>query len=79
MGSNGTLITQEIAAKLKEMFSDLEIARSVDLVALAFERKLLGKELPQSKQALEAALYAVKYAGCAVSGNEIEHFLGTKK
>jgi|TARA_B100002003_G_C13964311_1_gene466948 predicted nucleic acid-binding protein len=70
---------EENAAELKEMFPELDIARSVDLVALAFERKLLGEELPQSKQALEAALYAVKYAGCAVSGNEIERFLGSKK
>lgn len=70
---------EENAIKLKKMFPALEIARSVDIVALAFERNLLGNELPQSKQALEAALYAVKYAGCAVSSNEIEHFLGSKK
>ncbi len=64
---------------LRNMFADLNIVRSIELVALAFERNLLGGELPRNKQALEAALYAVKYAGCAISHDEIDQFLSRKR
>ncbi len=57
------------------LFKGLSIVRSVELIALAFELGLLGRELQQSKQALHAALYAAKYSGCAVSSREIEQFL----
>jgi len=57
------------------MFGGLAIVRSVDLVALAFEKGLFAEELEQNKLALEAALYATKYSGCAVSGVEIDRFL----
>ena len=57
------------------MFSGLTIVRSVELIALADEYGLLGDELPKGKQSLEAALFAAKYSGCAVSSREINLFL----
>jgi predicted nucleic acid-binding protein len=57
------------------MFSGLTIVRSVELIALADEYGLLEEELPRGKQSLEAALFAAKYSGCAVSGKEITMFL----
>ena len=71
-------LKKENADALRAMFPDLRIVRSVELVALAFEKGVAAKELPNDKQALEAALYAVKYAGCAVSRSEIEQFLSGK-
>ena len=68
-------LNQSNANYLKKMFSDLNIVRSVEMVALAFEKNLATAELPKTKQGLEAALYALKYAGCAVSGEEISEFL----
>jgi len=67
------------ANRLREIFSGLSMARSVEIIALAFEKGLLEEELPKGKQALEASLYAVKFAGCAVSGMEIEKFLRERK
>ncbi len=72
-------VNEKNSRELKKMFSGLNIVRSVELVALAFERSLIARELPKSRQALEAALYAVKYAGCAVSSAEIESFLSEAK
>jgi hypothetical protein len=57
------------------MFSGLAIVRSVELIALADEYGLLEEELPKGKQSLEAALFAAKYSGCAVSSREINLFL----
>ena len=68
-------LNQSNANYLKKMFSDLSIVRSVEMIALAFEKGLATAELPKTKQGLEAALYALKYAGCAVSGEEITAFL----
>lgn len=66
---------RESAARLSEMFQGLEIVRSVELIALAEELGLLQEGLPKGKQSLEAALFAAKYSGCAVSSREIKMFL----
>ena len=72
-------LNEKNADALQRMFSSLNIVRSAEFVALAFERKLLEADLPLSRQSLEAALYAVKYAGCAVSSAEIEKFMAGRK
>lgn len=64
---------------LQEMFQETTILRSVELIALAFEQGLLSQELPEGKQSLEAALFAAKYSGCAVSSREINVFLHGKR
>jgi predicted nucleic acid-binding protein len=61
--------------EFRQMFKGLNIARSVELIALANEHGLLEQELYGGKKALEAALFAAKYSGCAVSTNEIEEFV----
>lgn len=64
---------------LETMFSGLTIARSVELIALAHELGILEQELPKGPQSLEAALFAAKYSGCAVSSREINIFLHNQK
>ncbi|MDP2973626.1 MAG: hypothetical protein Q8N60_01110 [Candidatus Diapherotrites archaeon] len=66
---------KERVAEMRSLFGGLNIIRSVELVALAAEQGLLQQVLPAGKQSLEAALYAVKYNGCAVSSMEIDLFL----
>lgn len=68
-------VDMEMVKQLGEMFKDLTIIRSVELVALAYEHGILEEELPKGKQSLEAALFAAKYSGCAVSAREINRFL----
>jgi len=67
------------AKVLGEMFGNLAIVRSVELIALAYELGLLEEELPKGQQSLEAALFAAKYSGCAVSSREINMFLHGEK
>ena len=64
--------------EFRAMFSDLKIFRSVDLIAYAYEQDLFGNELDHGKLELEAALYAAKFAGCAVSEKEINEYLKKK-
>ncbi len=62
----------------RKMFPDIKIFRSVDVIACAYEQNLFDHELDHGKIELEAALYAAKYAGCAVSENEIYDYLNNK-
>ena len=50
-------------------FSNFRFIRSTELVYVAYKKNLLGLE---GKKALEAALYATKYKGAAVSFEEID-------
>lgn len=59
----------------REMFPNLKMFRSVDIVALAFEQDLFDHELNHSVVELEAALWATKFSGCAVSEIEINEYL----
>jgi hypothetical protein len=53
------------------MFSKFKILRSSELVYVAIKEGLL--EFPAAKeQSIEAALYALKYKGCAISWEEIK-------
>lgn len=64
---------------MKEMFKELKMFRSVDLIAAAFEEDLFDHELEHGKLELEAALFAAKFNGCAVSEKEISEYLAAKK
>lgn len=64
---------------LRDMFSDLKMFRSVDLIALAYQQNLFDHELDHTKLELQAALYAAKFSGCAVSEQEIETYLSSVK
>ncbi|MCR4335404.1 MAG: hypothetical protein NUV57_02600 [archaeon] len=60
----------------RSFFNQIQVIRSVELIALAYDDGAFEQEIPKSKQALEAALFAAKYAGCSVSASEIKEFLG---
>lgn len=64
---------------IKTMFPKLMMFRSVDIIAAAYEQNLFDHELAHGKLELEAALYAAKFNGCAVSENEIEEYLKNYK
>ncbi len=69
------MINGEKVRWFSENFRDINVIRSVELIALAYEDGAMHSELHTSKQALQAALYAAKYSGCAVSEDEIEEYL----
>ena len=68
-------INAQAAREFTAMFSGLKIIRSVELIAFAYECGALEPEVHKSTQALEASLWAAKYAGCAVSEEEIKNYL----
>lgn len=59
----------------RKMFEGMKMFRSVDIIALAYDQGLFDGELEHGKLELEAALYAAKYAGCAVSEREIAEYI----
>ncbi len=61
----------ERAEELQDIVGDVLMLRSADIVAYAYEEGLLSK----NKDYLEAALYALKFAGCAISEQEIRDYL----
>jgi hypothetical protein len=72
-------VNQKNLDEIRAMFPSLLMIRSVDLIALAYEQGLFDHELAHGKLELEAALWAAKFSGCAVSGNEIDDYLAAKK
>jgi hypothetical protein len=66
---------QKNISEFRKMFSHLKVFRSIDVIALAYEQNLFDNELDHGKLELEAALYATKFAGCAVSEKEIIEYL----
>lgn len=71
----GTKTNKKNLMELNSMLSKLKVLRSTELMAMAFEEELFEPELLQEKQSIEAVLYAVKFAGCAVSFEEIRNYL----
>jgi len=71
-------INQQNLNSFRAMFPQLKMFRSVDLIAMAYEQNLFDHELAHGRLELEAALYAGKFAGCAVSEKEIEDYLSHK-
>lgn len=65
--------------EFQQMFSSIKVFRSVDIIAFAYEQDLFDGELDHGKLELEAALFAAKFAGCAVSEMEITDYLNKKK
>jgi hypothetical protein len=63
----------------KEVSGINAILRSVELISLAYDRNCFDGELPVNKDALEAALFALKYAGCAISADEILKYMREMK
>lgn len=72
-------INEKKLEEFRLMFKDLKVFRSVDIIALAYEQDLFNGELDHSQTELEAALYASKYSGCAVSESEIIDYIKNSK
>lgn len=72
-------LNQKNINTLKTMFEGLMMFRSVDLIAAAYEQGHFDHELAHGKLELEAALYAAKYNGCAVSEKEINDYINPAK
>ncbi|MDO8627059.1 MAG: hypothetical protein Q7K42_01210 [Candidatus Diapherotrites archaeon] len=71
-------LNKEMLEKFKALMPKITIIRSTELISLAFENGLFQQELSEDQESLSAALYSLKYSGCAISGQEIEEFVNKK-
>ncbi|MFA5931457.1 MAG: hypothetical protein WC821_04060 [archaeon] len=71
-------VNQQNLDSIRNMFPNLLMFRSVDLIAFAYEQGLFDHELAHGKLEIEAALWAAKFGGCAVSEKEINEYLNNK-
>ena len=69
------VVSQEKAREFQEEVSDLLILRSTELFALAHADDCFPPDMKTTPKALEAALYAAKFGGCAISFKEIQEHL----
>ena len=58
-------------ARLKSMTSRLKFFRSSELLAVAYERGYFKRFRGLEREAVEAGLYGLKFAGCSISFDEI--------
>ncbi len=64
---------------LQSQISQLKSLRSSELVMLAYEHGYFKSFDSLQKEALEAALYKMKYSGCSISFDEIREYLSMAK
>ena len=65
-------LNQNILEELKKKLKGIQVIRSAEIIANAYEKGILPWKEPK---ALEAALYAVKYAGCSITREEIKEYV----
>lgn len=73
------MVNKENLRALTAEISPLRAIRSSELVMLAYEKGYFRSYGPLQAQALEAALYKMKYAGCSISFDEISAYLASAK
>ncbi|MBU2562209.1 MAG: hypothetical protein KKF68_00935 [Nanoarchaeota archaeon] len=65
----------DIKNKNFKEFKEFKIIRSSELIYVAYKKNLVNLK---NGQVLDALLYAVKFKGCAISGDEIREIKGLK-
>ncbi|MFC2175086.1 hypothetical protein ACFLQ2_04465 [archaeon] len=67
-------LNHKIAKQLGNELDEINVIRSSELLAWAYENGLMQK-FGQDKSVLHASLYGLKYSGCAISNQEIEDYM----
>lgn len=73
------MVNKDNARLLSSQLSGLCALRSSELVMLAYEKGYFKHFQKLQREAVEAALYKMKYAGCSISYAEIDEYLGSLK
>ncbi len=71
-------INERNAKILEELFKDMHVLRSTELVIFAYENGFL-EDYGTDLNTLKAALYGLKHSGCAISEREIEEYIAILK
>ena len=72
------MLNEENYRKFQEISRGMKVIRSVDLIAVAYDVGYFSKYGEDAFNVFSAALYKLKYNGCAVRMDEIEEFLRMK-
>ena len=64
---------EQIKKQLAKELAGINIIRSAEVFAYAYEKKLLPQY--EMKEALEGGLYALKFSGCSITDEEIREYL----
>lgn len=69
------MINKSNLSNLSDYTSDVNAFRSSELVMLAYENGFFKSFQTMERQALEAALYRIKFSGCSIRFDEISKYL----
>ncbi|MCK4327342.1 MAG: hypothetical protein KAW41_02590 [Candidatus Diapherotrites archaeon] len=67
-------LNKQIAGQLEDEVGGVDVIRSSELLAWAYENGLMEK-FGRDRNVLHASLYGLKYSGCAISNEEIEDYM----
>jgi predicted nucleic acid-binding protein len=74
----GITMNSERARIFQSHYKGIPIIRSSEIVAVAYEKGILGKYFEGSgREVLSACLYSLKSKGCSLSNSDIEDYLRT--
>lgn len=73
------MVNKDNLKQLMTEISPLRAIRSSELVMLAYEKGYFSNFKNLQREALEAALYKMKYSGCSISFDEISSYLNSAK
>jgi hypothetical protein len=63
----------KVADALKKEMKSIKVIRSSEIIAFAYENGILKS--CETKESLEAALFALKFSGCSITEEEIKEYL----
>ncbi len=69
------MVNKNSFRELSSRISQLNVLRSSELVVLAYENGYFKSFANLQREALEAALYKMKYSGCSISFDEIKGYI----
>jgi predicted nucleic acid-binding protein len=70
-------VNTKLLNEFQQATSGIHVIRSSEIVALAYEARYFKKFKDLEKKAYEAALYAIKFNGCAVGFDEISELVSS--
>ncbi|HSB46537.1 MAG TPA: hypothetical protein VLD37_00875 [Candidatus Bilamarchaeum sp.] len=77
--SVNVMVNKNSYRELETKISSLKALRSSELVVLAYENGYFKNFEALQKEALEAALYKMKFSGCSISFDEISNYVAMAK
>ena len=69
------MVNKKNMTELSDMLGNMNVIRSSEIIAIAYEYGFFGKYKDVEREAYEAALYKIKFSGCSIRFDEIKEYL----